>query len=826
MRVVVFIFFLFFSVHPINAQISGIVNNYTPVVAFGCNSVDVVNASFFSTGDRALIIQMKGATIDTPNSTAFGDIINYNDCGNFEFTTISSVNGNTVVFQENLLNTYTVSGAVQLILIPQYTDVSVNGTLTAQNWNGSTGGVLVMEISGTLTLNAPISLNGKGFRGSFDCQNPDGGCGYFPDYFYPVSSGHGAEKGEGIATVPVTMNGGRGALANGGGGGNATRGGRGGDQAEFCAPQSIGGEGGKIVDYTLGCLFLGGGGGSPDHNNQVGTPGANGGGLIIIRAGTIVSNNQFIESNGLGVPPFFNNIGDGAGGGGAGGTIVLDVPTINGNLILRANGGNGGDQQTTYQACFGPGGGGGVGAILTTGPNLPANVTTEFIPGVAGIDHNPVSNCYQQSYGAEPGVAGSPLYYDFQLQESNILTTAISLGNDITTCDTSLFLDPGILGDHYLWSNGDTTPATTIEESGDYWLEVELPGTNCFARDTIHVSINGFSVNAGVDQTICNNTSITLNASGAPPGVNYSWDQGVMDGIAFVPAGTALYRVTATDPLTGCSDSDTVQLTVLPPVIVSLSVSDTSGCTPFQTIFNNTTPNALNCNWDLGNGTVINSCSDITITYSELGCFDITLNVTTIDGCEATGLFDDLICTYTPPIAGFYADPLILEPGNSVTTLINTSLGAISYEWDFGDQSLHETTFSPIHAFPENGDGSYLITLTATDENGCSSTANGIVYQEGGLIYYVPNTFTPDGDEFNNLFTPVFTAGFDPYDYTLQIYNRWGELIFESNDSHTGWDGTYSGKLVPDGAYTWQIEFKTAKTDERKIIQGHVNVLR
>jgi gliding motility-associated-like protein len=94
------------------------------------------------------------------------------------------------------------------------------------------------------------------------------------------------------------------------------------------------------------------------------------------------------------------------------------------------------------------------------------------------------------------------------------------------------------------------------------------------------------------------------------------------------------------------------------------------------------------------------------------------------------------------------------------------------------------------------------------------------------LIFYVPNTFTPDNNGMNEVFLPIFTSGFDPYDYNLLIFNRWGEIVFESYNHQVGWDGTYRGRLVQDGTYVWKIEFKTKYTDERKVHTGHVNVLK
>jgi gliding motility-associated-like protein len=106
------------------------------------------------------------------------------------------------------------------------------------------------------------------------------------------------------------------------------------------------------------------------------------------------------------------------------------------------------------------------------------------------------------------------------------------------------------------------------------------------------------------------------------------------------------------------------------------------------------------------------------------------------------------------------------------------------------------------------------------------STSMFISTQEE-LIFYLPNTFTPDGDEFNQSFQPIFSSGYDPYDFTMTIYNRWGEIVFVSNDVTAGWDGTYGGaKEIQDGTYNWTIEVKTIANDERVMVQGHVNIIR
>jgi gliding motility-associated-like protein len=94
------------------------------------------------------------------------------------------------------------------------------------------------------------------------------------------------------------------------------------------------------------------------------------------------------------------------------------------------------------------------------------------------------------------------------------------------------------------------------------------------------------------------------------------------------------------------------------------------------------------------------------------------------------------------------------------------------------------------------------------------------------IIYYVPNTFTPNGDEHNNTFNPVFVCGYDPLEYRFDIYNRWGELVFTSMDAGAGWDGTYQGLPSKDGVYGWKLEYKAEDTSEKKVLTGHANLLR
>jgi gliding motility-associated-like protein len=187
------------------------------------------------------------------------------------------------------------------------------------------------------------------------------------------------------------------------------------------------------------------------------------------------------------------------------------------------------------------------------------------------------------------------------------------------------------------------------------------------------------------------------------------------------------------------------------------------------------------------------------------------------------------VCVEPYPNAYFTYAPNQLTTINTTVNFSNGSIGASNYQWFFGDGAT-SNAIDPTHTYPEI-EGTYEVTLVASTPFGCTDTVRSIVNVAEELIFYLPNTFTPDGNDFNETFQPVFTSGYDPFDFHLMIFNRWGELIFESYDASIGWDGTYGGKtnggkIVKDGTYVWKIEVKTKLNDERKMFVGHVNVLK
>jgi len=142
-----------------------------------------------------------------------------------------------------------------------------------------------------------------------------------------------------------------------------------------------------------------------------------------------------------------------------------------------------------------------------------------------------------------------------------------------------------------------------------------------------------------------------------------------------------------------------------------------------------------------------------------------------------------------------------------------------------GDTAQQNTLFENITWSMEG-----VNTVSATYyANGCVSntqTATVTVAQCPETLIFIPNTFTPDGDEHNNTWQPVFTSGFDPLDFELAIYNRWGQIIWQSYDAAVGWDGTYQSRLCQDGVYFYIVTYGDPDTDKKSMLHGHITLVR
>lgn len=281
-----------------------------------------------------------------------------------------------------------------------------------------------------------------------------------------------------------------------------------------------------------------------------------------------------------------------------------------------------------------------------------------------------------------------------------------------------------------------------------------------------------------------------------------------------------------TDPI-GCYNNTNRLIYVAPIPEITVNLTPESDCPPLTYAFSGNFSNGTSCVWDFGDSTSQIGCAPIAHTYFNTGCYSPRFTVYNEYGCANDTLLFNHICVHPVPLAAFTYGPTDLTIYQSTTQFINLSAGASTYIWNFNvnDDIQTSTQQNPSFTFPLGAVGFYPVTLYAISENGCIDSTTIVINIEADVNLYVPNTFTPDNDNFNEMWR-VYADGIDLNSFHLIIYNRWGEIIWESFNAAVGWDGTYGGKIVPDGTYIWTITAKHLFKDKRQTWTGHVNVLR
>ena len=369
----------------------------------------------------------------------------------------------------------------------------------------------------------------------------------------------------------------------------------------------------------------------------------------------------------------------------------------------------------------------------------------------------------------------------------------------------------------YLWTpGGQNTQSISLNNltTGNYTYGCNMSnttedGTICPAFiDTTFSFIQPVLITVN-SPTICFGESVTLSAVSDGSAGLYFWSPGgeTTQSIVVSPNTTSNYTVTYSNP-NGCNYQSVSTVTVNPlPVF---NVPDVSICADhFVTL--TAIPSSYSYNWDHGISNNVPFIPPYTDTYYVIATDPST-------GCVQDGNAD--VVVHPNPIANF-TDIC----GSIPATLTNTSIGAVNYYWDMGDGSPILTTKDIRYSYTIMDSIFYNVTLIAETEFGCLDTVSRIFNTP--LLFYVPNTFTPDGDEYNNTFIPVFSNKNKVESIHLLIYNRWGEIVFESENIDFGWDGTYKNRKAQDGTYTWELIFTdNSCIGKKEHLYGHVNLIR
>jgi gliding motility-associated-like protein len=274
-----------------------------------------------------------------------------------------------------------------------------------------------------------------------------------------------------------------------------------------------------------------------------------------------------------------------------------------------------------------------------------------------------------------------------------------------------------------------------------------------------------------------------------------------------------------------CGTSSTLNIVVNPLPVPTFSADVLSGCAPLTvTLTDNTIPAASSTVWTIVGETSSNNNGSFIYTFNNPGVYSVTLTLTSAAGCVGTTTINNMINVFPNPVADFSFGPSGADITNSLINFTNESSLNDLNNWDFGGLGS-STQANPSFTFPSDSPGNYNVCLAIETANGCVDTTCQTIIINDIFIIYVPNAFTPNEDGINDYFLPIL-SGFDPLSYELIIFNRWGELIFESQSQGVWWDGTHKGILCQDDVYVWKIKVKDAIENKKREYIGHVSLLK
>ena len=352
------------------------------------------------------------------------------------------------------------------------------------------------------------------------------------------------------------------------------------------------------------------------------------------------------------------------------------------------------------------------------------------------------------------------------------------------------------------------------------------------------VTIPDWQISISNDTSVCfgENVSPALlsNTGGIAP-FTYEWSfngnvVSTVEQFTFSPTQSGTACLTVTDA-NGDTLSECLNIIVAPQVNPQLSFLETDLCWPESfTVINETNQNTFTSQTWLVNDVPYPGEEILVFSPSQPGTYSVELQLTNSLGCVYDTLVSNALLSLPSPEADFSATPTIVEVDNPLVSFTDQSSGEISsWNWTFYVPPSGETSAeqNPQFSFPNDVGGAYVVELIVSNSNGCTDTIVGTITVIENYTLFVPNSFSPDGNEFNNVFK-VSGYGIDLFSFRLEIYNRWGEIIFVSNDPEVGWDGSYgdSRKMAPIGAYTYKLNYKLKNQEQPNVISGHVNLIR
>lgn len=420
----------------------------------------------------------------------------------------------------------------------------------------------------------------------------------------------------------------------------------------------------------------------------------------------------------------------------------------------------------------------------------------------------------------------------------------LSLSNDTLICEngTATLVASAVGGNTYTysWLLFPTTVDTQYASPAvDTWYAVRaFSELGCPSNlDSIHVTIRppitGYLTQNAM---ICPGYPTYLVADSVVGGIGvpytFTWSTaeigvGDKDSISVNPDINTTYTVTIKDECETTPLVLSTLVTVAPVPDPMISVDLDNECEPASFVLANATDPLMTGSviWNISDGQQNLNESFVTDTMMA-GTYHVQLIVTSPFGCIDSTTFYNYLEVHAKPHVDFNNSPNPVYMYNPQVFLTNYTTGAVLYDWYIESGSPSHSNLENLSVvMPEGIEAQYRATLVATSEMGCVDSLSKLIIVLPEILLFAPNTFTPDDDEYNQSWG-IEMVGLDPYDFELLIFNRWGQIIWESHDPEARWDGTYNNSYVQSGTYTWTIKSKDRINDGTYNFNGYINVLK
>jgi gliding motility-associated-like protein len=378
-----------------------------------------------------------------------------------------------------------------------------------------------------------------------------------------------------------------------------------------------------------------------------------------------------------------------------------------------------------------------------------------------------------------------------------------------------------------------------VDNAGDYQYNIDNGQCVVFATLTLNEStVQTFEIPN--DTTICWAGTLNLDLYDIEDGVQpyqYNWTYNgttisTQASLSYEPSASGNVCLEVTDQC-GVSVTNCFDVTVLPFVDVQFSADTTRACWPqgYEFTIDTDPTTYTNAAWSLGDGTTMVDNPNFDYQYQSPGVYDVSLILTNSLGCSYSLDKDNYIFSYQAPEAQFYGQPQPTDVQNTTIQMFDMTIGEIAiYDWQFNytDPLGYSNEQNPLFEFPSDQGGEYPVLLTVVDNNGCTDTYIHIITINDIFQYYVPTGFTPNGDGINDVWK-LYGADIDDTRFKLQVFNRWGEIVFETTDPNDAWvggNGLTGEYFIPDGVYLWRARVVSKSTGERKDIEGNLTLMR